>query len=440
MTRTRSSTFQGTDPADCDVDSPQFKDVLNGIAKDIHLTYDAVTGENSISASQTIKHDGTSRGGSLLGMPTVSQTINKTIFMSSTDVGTYGGDIIIWAAPVYIPTGEHAEGYELRLGNFRYMSSWVAVYNSSGTLEQRIPLSYYEQSNEMGTLIQFPSSGLKYVFIEMSYSTGFEFFFSHINLWRVTFLDYSGGPLLDPGLSNQVSFTQTTAAATATSIQPLHDEYFGDEYATASKVLKDMRYANCKLYEYITGAPVVGNYSLTDSDSADVDPSESRYFAHTKSVFANEPAIVLPLFSDGLGAVQSDGSNTTNSTATAGFDDSNWFAPFVTTSASTEVVVHEVSCYCPDMPSGTLNGAMLFSGNAGIGGYTGELARVTLVGGGTSSDLAITQLGSLPFYIATFTSVDFDPDTLNTWQFIHNKGVKLFVMDESNVVGVCLYF
>lgn len=456
MTRTANTTFHGTDPADCDIGSPMLTTVLKEIAQDIHFTYDKITGENGISAASTLNHDGTEGNGALLSVPLVNQQIGRRIAMLAADVATYGGDVFLWAAPVFIPAGECAGGLSVFTVDIHCDSLFgttpsVIVRDSTGAIEttaefsvnpygQGVTPNYEAQGGYLSAKFQVPTDGLKYIFITMNVASADQRpFIESVCIRKVTTVRPTNFSL-DTTIDNSIEFTATTTAGSASTIRPLHDEYFQTEYAVASNILQKMHYAVCKLYEYITGAPVMGNSVLTDADSGDVDPTTSRYMAHTRTVFSStEPLIDWPMGSECLGAVKTTGYNTTDTTYTLGYAPALWSAPFINATTSADFEFHQISGYCPDFPSAsTLKCVVLVSGD-GTGASPANF-RVELDGGSTVSSSSITSLGVSLLSAYHITGIDFDADTKNIWKFIHTRGTKAYVMNEINIVGVCMYF
>ncbi len=455
MTRTVNSAFHGTDQASADIGSPMLSLELKEIAQDMHLTYDKITGENSYSAAATINHDGTSGNGALLGVPLVNQFIGRRIAMVAADVATYGGDVFLWAAPVFIPAGESAGGLSVFTVDLHCDSQFetlpsVIVRDSSGAIEttadfvinpygQGVTPNYTVQGGYLSAQFQVPTDGLKYIFIQMNVaSVNQRPFVESVCVRRITG-NHSVNFSLDTSVGNEIEFAATTAGGAATSVKTLHDEYFDTEYAVPSFILEKMHYFVCKMYEYVTGAPVIGNSVLTDADSGDVDPATSRYMAHTRSVFSAEPLIDWPMGSDCLGSVKTTGYNTTETTYTSGYAAALWSAPFINATTSADFEFHQISGYCPDFPSAsTLKCVVLVSGD-GTGASPANF-RVELSGGSTVSSSSTTTLGASLMSAYHITGIDFDADAKNIWKFIHTRGTKAYVMNEINIVGVCMYF
>jgi hypothetical protein len=455
MTRSRSTsdTFEGTPPDMADIDVEVFNSVCQGLIRDINLTHDKITGANSISSAITINHDGTVGNGALLSYPLINQTINKRITMTDADSATYGGDVILFAAPFFLGSGESGSGSR----HFQCIVSCLGMppgmrlvtRNSSGTIENDEPMNRivneidrFSSNDSFKKGFTVASDGVKYLEVHCDIGVNTKFDLLSVHLYRTPGANITVNPLA-PSFTNTIDFS-ATPASTGVFHRLLHDEMVSSGRPVPEALLRAINSNLCSMYEYVTGSPVVGNSTLTNSDSSDVNPSTSRFLAHTRSTSAGysstEPLIDMPLWAECFGAVQADGSNTGGAGAADGFHTpSNWCAIYQSNTASGSYFgVSTIVGYAPDFPSAsTLKAKVLCSSTAGT--PTAFDFKVAREGGSTTASAAVSSLSS-PFYTASPTSIDFQPDELNTWTLQVSSGGKAFAMDELNIIGWCLYF
>lgn len=447
MTRTRNSTFHGTSPLDADVDVEAFKRVLKEHAQDYHLLYDKVTGENGVGSPDIVVHSGETNRGALLGIPLVNQGglgLANRIFMADADLGSHGGDILFWGAPVRMPEGETL--LKVVVDAFGELGFNAVLMDSTGAFVQDPQLMSYDEDG-----------GTHHAFLQVSPATSTVYYLlltlnidDNMGSWawrgtRAYFDRKRETPRPDDPAQQGVIFPVTSPAVGASlDSDVFHDEYFTDNYAVPGGIMTRFNRVLTSLWEYITGSPVPGNSSLVHDDSAADDPADSRFWAHTRQDFANEGIVEFPLFTEGLGAVQLVSSKGVDfivdsaSPPTAGL--TQWFAPFPR-DTSNVCTLRQARLFCPDFDdsSSDLKCTALFARKGGTGTPTQWQFRVNNTTTGTATGWqTVSQIGTTDFYTATVTGVPFAADGRQIFQFQMQRLAAGFTFGEIAMVGYTL--
>lgn len=449
MARTRNGSLSGTMDYDVDVDAPVFQRVVQEAVQDLHMLYDAATGENNPGVSpviQTIDHSGADGAGSLLGIPPFQQYIGALAGMTGPDAATYAPNdddynIILLAKPIWICAGESDLLLEVD-GVESDQLLRAELYNTSWALVDALPMSPGSRSHS-AFFTGLTTDVQRYVVIR----------------WRLTLSDIGtrivgwrahcarGAPTAAvPFGSNGTPYPITTPGTSAPiAWERIDDAMLADDYALPGHITTLLNRMISGLWEWATGAPLPGNQALQQADYggttntlADDEvtaPTTSRFKGGSRRGFASEPMPAFPLFGEAFGAFGWDGDDDswalvdTSDPPAAGMVE--WFAPYVKATAETWLRTSYV--VLPDFPSGSPNALQCtilavceFTSGAPKGTPTNWSARIHTAGG-YSSSVAFSQIGTSPFYKATVTDIPFTSDALQTVTLlVDTSGTYLF--------------
>lgn len=439
MTRTVNSNFSGTSVYDADVDATMFKRVLREIAQDFHRVYDLVSGEHAFSTSETMNHNGEQGRGSLLGIPLINQVINARIGMAEADLSTYGGETYLLAAPVFVPPGETFYTLDVRADGAA-PEMWFEVYNTAGVLAQEARLSGY-------------GDGVQRAFLHFAATTTGELFYVFV---RCTIDAPSGWILRSWHMYNsrvnesvhvpaQVAAAlpvPTAAVGIPVDVEEFHDNLFTDNFPVSGWLVNKLNRSINALWETMTGAPLPGRIVVTNADSATISPATSRFVAHARAGWTAEPLVKFPLLAEAFGAcLKASGGNVVDNASPPTQGITEWFAPFPRSTALS--TGRNVDAYVPDFPNGVSTSLMcsfLCVNQSGKGTPTNWRVRAQASAAAPSS-VALTQLGSTSFYVATVGPIDFFADVVNLLRMTTQQSpASGFVIGEMRALGWSWYF
>jgi hypothetical protein len=444
MTRSRNSAFVGSSVLDVDLDAPMYTRTLMNAALDYHLLYDATTGENAI-VSPLMTHNGAGLG-SPLGLSIVSQAINKRLGFSVVDIDTYNQDnIIMWAAMIRIPGGE-TRNISVMLDLDRVDGSqtfWAELFDDTATLLEQCSITGPFQTLDGPLMHQgiLPASGN--------------------GVWRMLLIrtnipaDTPGwcqlrnvyvGPQVYPMAASDgrvpggVNAYPVPVAGVGESVRtvPIHDSVIDQNgRAINGWVLTKMNQNLTAFHEFLTGAPVPGNATLSNTDNATTRPTTPRFSSRTQRVFTAEPLVPFPLMCEGLGAIGWDGTALQpiiNSGATEG--STTWFAPYPTATGTTQG--QQICIYGPDLPSSSGTGNLVCKVlvcETGALKLTSWQCRINNPAVGASAWFSPAYLGSSMFAVITITDVPFTRDDNNTLTLQSQKTAGSFGFGQFFVLG-----
>jgi hypothetical protein len=165
------------------------------------------------------------------------------------------------------------------------------------------------------------------------------------------------------------------------------------------------------LDEFLTGSPAWRNATYAHTESALLAPTRDRFRAFTRRTFANEPLPKIPVASHNYGGIKDTGYWLVDPATPASVTDRKAYAPYATSSASTEL--GSGRSHCPDVPSGTMRWAVLFGQSPSSGaGFTNVRAQVQMEGATASALVAPTAMtGAGPLGVAQGTGLAFNVDS-----------------------------
>lgn len=453
MTRTRNGSITGTYDYDADIDAPIFARVMREIAQDLHMIFDSITGENfpaSAPAIQVVDHSGAAGAGSLLGMTSWQQGLFVRPHIHPDDLAVYagnGGSIVLLAKPHWVCDGENILVVEIDA--YEDAGEPIAeLYDASGALisSQRMSLvagdmgsgaRLGEGSGTWGTIFQVVTTGVQnYIVIRRVFdqdrgSIG-------LYAWR-GYAGRVGPPSVAPPAAVSNAFP-VAASGGQLAMETLHDEMFTADYALAGHIPNKLNRVINGLWEYITGAPIPGNTSLT-----------LTYFKeHRRNIYANEPLPQMPLFGEAIGAFGWDANtaggeawslvNTTDP-PTAGMV--AWHAPYAV--AVTESTLHRCEVFMDYEMTGngfkcTVLGVSEMTSDAFKYTPSAWECRVYNVSDGSGSSwTAFAQVGTLPLVQATM-NVPYTGVTNNRFELRLRRSTGTYTFGELAILGWNFYF
>jgi hypothetical protein len=454
MARKKNATFQGVSPFDVDVDALTKRSVLESICGDLALISDKATGQNA--EASTCNHGGTAGRGSLLGVPLVNQYVGRTLFVdysaggavSDKDGGT--GPTLVWVAPIFIAPGETQIVVDVGVQGQR-IPPMVAYVRSTAFAVVGADRVLLEQVGDglLRARITGLTSGLRILCVEANTDGwasngdfgGVVFDFQSISV-HVDRDRRRGVPPHAAPLSTS-PFGVTAPGATEGFVDPAFDAaLFGEGLPVHGYLTAGLNRWINGLYEYVTGYRAGGNATrtLVDHDGAgafdDVDPARSRALAHTRSLYAAEPEVAWPLWSEGFGAFKLDGGLVVNATTSPTYGMLEWFAPWPNTASAQ--AIRQLRMQMPDFQtsSSRLKWAVLCGVDSGT--VSNWSARVSA--GGATSVVAFTAIAGTKLALATGTALAFTADSLVDVVVGTVKSGALGAADECVPLGACLYF
>jgi hypothetical protein len=240
--------------------------------------------------------------------------------------------------------------------------------------------------------------------------------------------------------------TDVPGAAMSVVQETVHDEMLTPQSAVSGWVLTKLNRNINNLFQFITGAPVRGNATLTVADSSSIDPAWSRFSANTRRgpQLSAEPLVQFPLFTSLLGCVRESSQwCVSRPTVTDGII--GWHAPFPIQAAAA-VPIHHVRCWVPNFPSSPSNLKIhvLAINELGKGTPTAWQVRVAVSFNGgvvfTSGLVSFTRLGTTRFHVATVSAVSFQSDEPNTFSVEIERSSNVVVNGEIAILGVHAVF
>jgi hypothetical protein len=349
MARNVAATFTGATAFDVDVDAPTFKRVLKNASAEIARVYDELTGSHSISAADTINHSGGGRG-ALLGVPLWQQRIGAALTYTSPTSAKDGTPGQTWACaqPFFVPDGETECDAEVDVtGPLDAVSPFVRVTLSDGTA---VDLKAMAKRSTLGQgehtyfcRISGLTRGWHLAFLEVDTTVqGYRAETITLHAWRGFFGRIRGQRVAGRSDTGQNVGVTTPSATDGVAHVEMDASLFADG-APVHGYLTAYTHRNLQgLMEFGSGAPAGGNaaYTHVDHDGTGVadqtNPTRSRFSAGTRTLYAAEPEVDFPLWSEAFGAFRGDGGSVVVAAATPTVGMLQWFAPMPRTATQHE--------------------------------------------------------------------------------------------------------
>jgi hypothetical protein len=159
------------------------------------------------------------------------------------------------------------------------------------------------------------------------------------------------------------------------------------------------------------GERPVDSESVGEAESALLAPTRDRFRAFTRRTFANEPLPKIPVASHNYGGIKETGYWLVDPSTPASVTDRKAYAPYPTTSASTEL--GSGRAHCPDVPSGTMRWAVLLGQNASsAAGFADVRAQVQMEAATASALVAPTAMTGFSYLgVAQGSALAFNRDS-----------------------------
>lgn len=447
MARVKAS-FAGVSPRDCEPDAAIYRDALVQAVGEIAKVYDMVTGENG--EANTINHTGNGRG-CTLGYPLVNQAIERRLGATNSKGVSSSGYII--ACPVFVPAAPRAV-YELEVdvaqyGPERPMSvrvmdaSWAAIATEQtlASVDAVHDRRRYRITIDFGALA---SGAVFYIlvrwrtYLSESNTTGADTDNSILSSWRMypslAPVGRDGGwPVVEEAQGNSYPLVDAPSAAQALVVNSTYDEQVDPDAPLDPWVLTRANEALKQLWEYVTGAPVPGNFERYLVDSSTTNPTAARSMAHTRSIFASEARIEMPLLAHAFGAIGSGGDSLANPGTFTGLAD--WYAPIPSSVGGAAATFCRLPCMVPDFSySAGVHCVML------IAGYNGTPTNWRWRLNGSAWATPVLLAGN--FYVVDMsTPVTVSWDAQNEWLLeAYSTAGALGGDREQMPLGACIYF
>lgn len=424
MTRIKNATFTGVRVVDSMRDAPTFGLALRNAAGDTALVYDLVTGENG---ETPIDHTGSG-----LGCPLRLPICNQSLTADLIKVGSGSDNFIIIAVPVFVAVGCGGK-YLISLeipgsGGQPALPLRATIRRPSGVI---LMSALFTQTNATAVAPITLEEGMSTVFVDLVID-------SDGNVTTITNLSITpeyGSASTPLPLPNGAVIGNTYAASAATfstTTEPvIHDTQIEDNGPLDAWVTSRLARTQNTLWEQVTGGIIPGNE----------DYRTSTELTHSRSIFASEGLLSLPVVTLALGSIKGDPSDlgslqepTNATTFSTGLV--NW-SRIPTTRTGTLDVANFAFTAPVFAGANNLKARVLFSGVA-KGTPTNWRARLS-VGGVTTSWVTLTSLtGDL--YVTDFSAISHTTSTTNDVILQMSNTAGGAHGDDIYVLGITLYY
>lgn len=410
MARKKNASFVGSPVVDVARDASIYSRTIDNAAGDLQLLYDRITGENAHAAGELITHKGSGNGCPMY-IP-LSQAIGRATRLAGAATET---NYYILTIPVFIPTGQSNWILEVDATAYDEDEFRCEVRTTAWVLDTVVSGTQRVRDNVM--TFSFPLvlvPGWQFLAIRRFLYLDDKDGFSFLSGWRLY------PQILTPlrGPSNGLMPPSSAAAGnSAPSLSSLTPTVAGDNVIDAQMtatnspldpwVLTRMNRMIGALWEYLTGAPVPGNNTVTNGSLRN----------HNRATFTTEPLLEFPMVSVALSAmrvasvtVKADylGTLSTSDPVEGPIDFVRY--PQTTTSGGSPVV-HTITgndLWFPPFEntagSSTLAGRVLIL-DYNTGGIGGNWQARFNLGGAVSSWVTFTAIAGTNLYMASFSSL-----------------------------------
>lgn len=453
MARQKSATFQGVLVGDADSNSPTYTRVIENVIGDLARTFDRLTGSNGHSAADLIDHRDEGRGCNL-GFPIWNQYIGRRITLWGANLAgaKHGsvGETNILAVPIFLGAGTRSNDTDLVLELFmsldqvdpdRLRAHVVIAETSAFTELARVPLALDPTEYPGGQRRLFADfsgggstyfvSGKNILFVRMTInqdppphaeaSPSAGFWHAEIGTLHSVSLHANrigSQQVVGRRLSTSPFSVRTPAAGEGVGHRDFHTILFGDLLSQNAYLTVEADLNANGLLEYVTGWPCGGQstYTHADHDGAGApdatDPARSRFMAHTRSLYANEPEVPVPIFTDAMGAFKTDGGLAVQNANPPTYGMLDWYAPWPIQTARQTVRVMSVVWPDFDTAASKLRAMVLVGSDGAADVGTDWTAYIR-----TQNSASETTFGAFTaldannrYWLATATAVGFLPD------------------------------
>ena len=447
MARIKNATFQGAVPRSVVADASIRQDWLANVAGDVAKVSDLATGENS---ETPITHTGNGDG-CPLRLPLAAQHLDRSLIIYGSSIAE--DDFYVLAVPIFVGAGE-ANIYRLDV-DMRTLAGAIVtleVRDSTGaTVSGPTPGEAIDTDDDLPGAsrvsraqrfrwdFQVVSSGVFYLLVKRPC-----YFIdadpdARLVSWTLDHVRPTAGE--DNGITAGNGGTAVSdpyeahATFTPSTDHDTYDEEVAIDGPLSAYVLTRINRQLNTLWEYITGAVIPGNATYQCSTTWD----------NNRSSFTAEGLLDFPVAVVALGACHGD----TGKPAVGDYTDSTpsdgligWTTHPLSESATNDNVT-SLLVTLPSFRTSSSDLKCMVLVHAPNGAASAADWRFRVNNGTTassSSAVALVQVGTSNFLVATITGVPFSAsaDNLLNIQIAHNAAGA--GVDQLDILGACIYF
>jgi hypothetical protein len=453
MARIKNASFAGAVPRSVVADASIRKDWLANVAGDVAKVSDLATGENS---ETPITHTG-SGDGCPLRLPLAAQHLDRSLTIYGTTI--VEDDFYILAVPVFVRPGEAGQ-YRLTVNVSPFGSDVVTaeVLSSSGTVDWGPYPGRRETTNDvivaseaaaigsgsrLGDAVTWSitlGEGIQYVLVKRPCyfadadpaGTLYSWTLDHDRTYSGEsngLTAGNGGTAISDPYAAHTTFTPSTDHDT-------YDEEVAINGPLSAYVLTRINRQLNTLWEYITGAVIPGNATHKCSTTWD----------NNRASFTAEGLLDFPLQVVALGGC----IGTTGKPAVGDYTDSTpsdgligWNTHPLTRSTTNDIVASVVMTLPSFRTSSSdLDCVVLVHSPGGAGTAGNWRFRVNNVTtSSASSAVALVQVGTSNFLVATITGIPFSASADNVLDIqIANTASGALGTETLDILGACFFF
>ncbi len=469
MARVKNTTLVGQGSVDVDSDTPTFQRAPEDAQGNYALIHDKVTGENG--ETEVIDHSGVLGRGALLGIPWINQTFSGRddrygrwgALLGYTDAlvgakgnGSFGSDTIVCGQPVYVPPGElsfKAYAFGPGLGTYQWR---LLVVDAADYATVYVNASMRVGPGGVMLSLDVPAAPAAFaggwrVFLLIADTTQRQITDGTSPDSQVKITSWLCGPMRQRAagtaqqrlLRSALDFYVPPPGSGALSFRDFDESLFTDALIADGRLpisgyhLAGINANRHALLEYITGFPVGGNSAYTHSDSATTNPSTSRFMAHTRSVFGDEPLLTWPCFSEAFGAGMTDGYFVTDTPGPPSLGMLDWYAY-----DPRDITLQIHRTWRMRLPDFDTTDVQLQARVLAISRNSTEAVKwstVWNITGDTVNDSFAAMTGNANMFLAARSNVGWTPDNINTISLKLEKSAAK-VDDDIRILGAAMAF
>jgi hypothetical protein len=431
MAIVKSTAFQGSPIQDVDVDVETWARVTKNAQGDIAGTLDDLT---STSAANPIDHSGPGNG-ALLGIPWVNQFCDLVVDFDATTNKNGGvgnaasGGTVQFPWFVRVEPGETEVRIEVTIQSSRGRAFSIghlprvrlcssSNFTTAAGSELEIPLDIETEDGTSLTLTAthtgVTAPGLYLAIVQMESLNVIDGTSLSCGLVDVVIRKPRNGRAVVDAPRNDGNPVPVVAPGASLALfhQPMDESLFSSgDGLTGWHTTRIDRNAN-GLAEYLTGAPAGTNEDYTHTESVLENPTRDRFHSPNRKTFANKPIPIIPVVSHCHGGIKSEGGYLVDPSTPASVNARKAFAPYPT--SSTLANFGGITCRVPDVPSTTLNFAILLGQSNLIGFADVRTAAFMASSSALTAPVALTGAAHLALHTGTVSFVSDDVDSLFT--------------------------
>jgi hypothetical protein len=473
MARKVSATFLGVSVSDVDSDAPTFGRAVEDTVGDEAYIFDALTGENGMPASNTITHEGGITG-CPLGIPLVNQYFGRRIRLTNpSSKDTHGGTGELVIAPYIFPLPRPERGFFVSIV-FTDMNEALLNPDTSHCKLRVFDTSMVEVAN---VAMQYSDAG-DGLYIGQASVDGLDTESRYILFPIISTDVLTAGATVDVGelqsisvhytrentliappvrrTSNGVGVTEPGATEGVAHVD-FDENLFstGDLFSINGHITARLNRNLNGDEEYTDAWPAGGNadYTHEDHDGAGapdaVNPARSRFHAHTRSLYPDEPEVAFPVFAASLGAFlylpdTNEVKFAVDLVEPPTFGSLEWYAPWRKTVGVIDMM--ETHGLMPDFNvdfGDVANTSRLRMAVFMISDASTDVDEWIMRAKGDLSGVDATPSamdGSNNWWLATDTEISFAPDVDQRLGWVTERAGSIGPVGEVAFAAICFYF